>query len=140
MNSKKIINMDRRVLLAAIWIFVLFNMIYADIITMLTPGWLEQVDAYSKIFTWRTLLIFSILLEIPIAMTLLSRILNYKANRWTHTIAVPITILFVLFGGGEVGDIHPYYAFFATIEIVAMSLTVWLVWKKWPTLELSPKQ
>ena len=38
MNSNKRINVDKRVLLSAIWIFVLFNMIYADVITMLTPG------------------------------------------------------------------------------------------------------
>lgn len=132
MNSnKKLINMDRSVLLSAIWIFVLFNMIYADIITMLTPGWLERVDTYSKTFTGTTLVAFSILLEVPIAMTLLSRILNDKAIRWVHTIAVPITILFVVLGGST----HPHYIFFATIEVVAMSLTVWLAWKEWPTAQ-----
>lgn len=129
--NKKIINMDRRVLLSAIWVFVLFNMIYADIIGMLVPGWLELVDTYSKIFTGTTLVSFSILLEIPIAMTLLSRVLNYKANRLAHAIAVPTTILFVILGGSA----HPHYIFFATIEVVAMSLTVWLAWKKWPTPE-----
>ena len=140
MNSnKKIIDMDRRVLLSAIWIFILFNMIYADIIGMLVPGYLELLDTYSKIFTWRTLVLFSILLEIPIAMTLLSRVLNYKANRWAHTIAVPITILFVMFGGSDGSIPPPSYLFFATIEVMAMSLTVWLAWKKWPNPELSPK-
>lgn len=130
MNSnQKIIGMDRRVLLSALWIFVLFNMIYADIITMLTPGWLERVDAYSRRFDWKILVSFSILLEIPIAMTLLSRVLHPKANRWAHAIAVPITTLFVIAGG----SLHPHYLFFATIEVVTMWAAVWLAWLKWPT-------
>lgn len=130
MNSNnKIMSMNRNVLLSTIWVFVLFNMIYADIITMLTPGWLERVDSYSKTFTWHTLVAFSILLEIPIVMTFLSRVLNPKANRWVHAIAVPISILFVVLGGST----FPHYIFFATIEVVAMSLTVWLAWKEWPT-------
>ncbi len=80
MNSNKRINVDKRVLLSAIWIFVLFNMIYADVITMLTPGWLERIDTYSKMFDWRILVGFSVLLEIPIAMTLLSRVLQRVAH------------------------------------------------------------
>ncbi len=110
-------------------------MIYADVITMLTPGWLERIDTYSKMFDWRILVGFSVLLEIPIAMTLLSRVLNDKASRWVHSIAVPITILFVVLGGST----HPHYLFFATVEVVAMSLTLWLAWKKWPTSEPSQK-
>lgn len=125
------INRDRETLLSAIWIFILFNMIYADIIGMLVPGYSELLDSYSKLFTWRTLLLFSVLLEIPIVMTLLSQVLNHKAIRWVHTVAVPITILFVILGGNT----HPHYLFFATIEVAMMSLTLWLVWR--PTAELS---
>lgn len=129
MTSKlKIMNMDRRQLLSIIWIFVMFNMIYADIIGQLVPGWLDKVDTYSQMFEWWVLVIFSVLLEIPIGMTLLSRILSYKANRLVHTIAVPITILFVFLGG----SLSPHYIFFASIECIAMSLTLWLSWKKWP--------
>lgn len=132
MNTRyKVIDMDRKVLLSALWVFVLFNMIYADIITMLTPGWLERVDTYSKLFDWRVLVTFSVLLEIPIAMTLLSRLLDFKASRWAHTIAVPITILFVILGGST----HPHYLFFGTIEVVTMSLALWLTWRKTPAPE-----
>ena len=129
-------NSERNDLLSIIWIFVLFNMIYADIIGMLVPGYLELLDGYSKLFTWRTLLLFSLLLEIPIAMTLLSQVLNDRANRWAHTVAVPVTILFVIWGGNA----HPHYLFFATIESVAMLFTLWLAWRKWPTPEFSPTQ
>lgn len=126
MTSNSRTHLDKRTLLSALWLFVLFNMIYADIITMLTPGWLERVAAYSKLFDWRVLLSFAVLLEIPIAMTLLPHVLSDKANRWAHSVAVPVTVLFVALGGST----HPHYLFFVGVEIVAMSFTLWLAWQK----------
>ena len=69
------------------------NMIYADILGMLKPGYLELLDKLSKQLSGETVLLFSIFMEIPILMILLSRILNYKANRWANFIAVPFSIL-----------------------------------------------
>lgn len=133
-SSNKTITVDGRTLLSTLWVFILFNMLYADIITMLTPGWLERVNTYSKLFDWRVLLGFSALLEIPIAMIFLSRVLSDKANRWAHSIAAPITILFVVLGGST----HPHYLFFASLEVVAMLLAVWFVWKPSPDSALRP--
>ncbi|MCJ8278452.1 MAG: DUF6326 family protein [Rivularia sp. ALOHA_DT_140] len=87
---------QRKTLLSTMWIFVLLNMVYADILGMLRPGYLEFLQRISQQLTGVTVLFFAILMEIAIAMVLLSRILNYKANRWTHFIAVPLTILWVI--------------------------------------------
>lgn len=76
------------------------------------------------------MLIFAILLEIPIAMIFLSRILKYRANRWANILAGAITIPFVIGGGSAV--LH--YIFFATVEVVAMLVIVWYAWK-WPDPE-----
>ena len=76
------------------------------------------------------LLVFSILLEIPIAMIFLSRVLKYRVNRWANIIAGAITILFVIGGGSTTLS----YIFFATIEVVCMSLIIWYAWK-WPKQE-----
>src|SRR3989337_661430 len=59
------------------------------------------------------LLVFAILLEIPIAMILVSRILKRGANRWANTVAAVITTVFVV-GGGSL-DLHS--VFFATVEV-----------------------
>jgi Sec-independent protein secretion pathway component TatC len=75
-------------------------------------------------------LIAAILLEIPIAMIFLSRVLRYRSNRWANIIAGAITIVFVIGGGST--DLH--YIFFATIEVVTMALIVWYAWK-WPKPE-----
>ena len=70
------------------------------------------------------LLAFAILLEIPIAMIIVSRILKPGPNRWANTIAAVITTAFVAGGG----SLTPHYVFFATVEVACMALIVWSVW------------
>lgn len=123
---------DMKVKLSTLWIFVMFNMIFADIVGFMEPGTLEKMmtgDVGIEI-TPGLLLVFSILLEIPIAMVLLSRVLKYNANRWANIIAGIITILYVI-GGGTVSL---SYIFFASIEVVCMALIVWYAWT-WPKQE-----
>lgn len=132
--TKESIRTDRKTLISALWIFVLMNMIYADIIGMLRPGYLELLDRVSRELTPEMVLTFSILLEIPIAMILLSRILKYKANRITNLIAIPITMVFVIYGGT---DNPPYsYLFFGSIEIVSLLVIAWYAWR-WPKPEIN---
>lgn len=80
----KTTKMDIKVKLSTLWIFVIFNMVFADIVGFMNPGALEEIitGAVGIEITQELLLVFSILLEIPIAMIVLSRILQYRANRW----------------------------------------------------------
>jgi len=123
---------DTKVLLSTLWIIVMLNMIFADILGFMTPGFLEGAKAGpgGVQITQGLLLVFAILLEIPIAMVLLSRVLKYRANRWANIIAGPITIVWVIAGGST--DLH--YLFFAAIEVVCMLLIV-LFALKWPKQE-----
>ena len=121
------LNIDHKVLLSIIWVFVLMNMIYADIIGMLRPGYLELLDSVSQELTPGAVLTFSVLLEIPIAMILLSRILNRQANRVSHFIAVPVSIVYVIYGGLTNPPIS--YLFFASIEIIAMIIVFWIAYQ-----------
>jgi hypothetical protein len=62
------------------------------------------------------LLYAGILMEIPIAMVLLSKVLAKKANCWTNIIAASIksvVMIITLF----IGPFTKYYFFFAVIEI-----------------------
>lgn len=76
---------DMKVRLSSLWVFVIFNMIFADIVGFLNPGVLEEMIAMKP--AQGLLLVFSILLEIPIAMIVLSRLLKHSINRWTNIIA-----------------------------------------------------
>ena len=119
---------DMKVILSTLWIFVLFNMIYADILGFMKADFLQEVitgNAGGIQITPGFLLMAAMFLEIPIAMVVLSRFLKYKINRWANIIAASLTIIFVIAGGSTA----PHYIFFATIEVLALALIIWFAWK-----------
>ncbi len=118
---------DKRILISTLWIFVLMNMIYADIVGQLQPNYYEMVAKMSAELTAETILVFSILLEIPIALILLSRILNRKLNRVANFIGVPISIAYVVFGGLDSPPIS--YLFFGAVEIATMLVIMTITWR-----------
>lgn len=115
-----------RTRLSTLWVVVMFNMAFADVLSFIKPGALQELSAGQAgvQITDGLLLVFALLLEIPIAMIFVSRILRPEANRWANTAAAAITTLFVAGGG----SIDPHYLFFASVEIACMALIVWSVW------------
>jgi hypothetical protein len=75
------------------------------------------------------LLVAAVLMEIPMAMIILSRVLNYRANRLANLFAaaimtaVQVSSLFV--GKGPT----VYYAFFSAVEIACTVFIFWTAWK-----------
>ncbi|HEX6303072.1 MAG TPA: DUF6326 family protein [Anaerolineales bacterium] len=129
----KTITMDVKAKLSTAWLFVLLNVIFRDIHESISPAHLEEVmtgTVNGIQITEELLLLGAVLVEIPIAMVLLSRILNYRANRWANMIAGVLTILVVLSSvPADFDDI-----FFMIIEIVSLLLIIWYAWK-WPKQE-----
>jgi hypothetical protein len=95
---------------------------------MMMPGVLEAMSAgdVGVPVTQGLLLVFAILIEIPIAMIFVSRILKPVANRWANTVAAVVTTVFVVGGGSP----YLHYYFFATVEVACMALIVWSVWSR----------
>ena len=117
----KLVNIEEK--FSLLWIFVMFNYLYCDVLTLTDP-----IKQMGPELTQGFLLGASILMEIPIAMVLLSRILKYKANRRANIIAgiimalVQILTLFI-------GIPTIYYVFFSVVEIACVSFIVWTAWK-----------
>jgi hypothetical protein len=113
--------------LSLLWIVVMFSMVFADIVGFLNPGTLKNMmnGAVGVQITQGMLLIFAVLIEIPIVMIFLSRVLNRGANRLANIIASVITILFVVGGGSP----FPYYVLFASIEVICMLIIIRTAWK-----------
>ena len=129
--------LDRRVLLSTLWVVVMINMLKADILSLYIPGSLDELVKFSGDTPITQLMLSgAIMMEISIAMIFLSRILNYRVNRWTNIITSIITIVFVIGGGST----YPHYIFIATIEVVCLLLIAWIAWK-WSSSEdiLKPK-
>ena len=128
---------DMQAKLSTLWIFLLFNMVFADIFSFMYPGFLKQIVAGNAVdgtqATPELLLIAAVVTEISIAMVFLSRLLKYRANRWTNIIGAVITILWVIGGGST--TLH--YIFFASIEVLCSLVIIWLAWK-WRNPESQP--
>jgi len=120
---------ETEVLLSTLWIFVLFNYLYCDVIGLMDHRVLSQmltgtVDGIE--LTPGFLFAGAILMEIPIAMVLLSRILAYRANRWANIVAAAIktvAMIATLLTGAAA-----YYWFFAVIEIATTVFIIYLAW------------
>jgi hypothetical protein len=135
-NSKTTQVEDMKAKLSTLWIFVMFNMVFADIFSFMYPGTLQQIMAGNADVTQITpefLLIAAIVTEIPIAMVFLSRLLKYEANRWVNIIGGVITILWVI----GMGSPTLTYIFFAAIEVVCALVIIWMSWKWKPAIEPS---
>ena len=126
--QKQILTMEMQAKLSTLWIFYLLNMTFRDIHEVIEPGFIQEVMTGTINGTQITeplLLLGGFMVEIPIAMVLLSRLLSYGANRWANVIAAVITISFVIMNGTT--DLDD--AFFMIIEIAALLLVIWLAWR-----------
>jgi len=124
---------ERMSLLSTLWIFVLFNMVYADILGMLKPGYVDQLNTLSQELSTTTILFFSVMMEVVIIMVIGARYFPYKCNRIAHFIAVPLSILWVVVPAfmPSLGPTPISYIFFATIEVITMLVILGYV-IRWP--------
>ncbi len=112
MNNKKEI-------LFALWIFVTLNYLYCDLIGLMDSNMLNQYitgRVEGMVIDESFLLMGGVLMEIPIVMVLLTKILHKKANCWTNIIAGSIKTL-AMIATLFIGNVTLYYGFFAFIEI-----------------------
>ena len=131
--TRKWTDLDMTVKLSTLWIFASLSYVYCDVISLMDPELLKQYlqgTVNGLAFTPGFLLGAAILISIPIAMVLLSRVLSYRANRWTNiTAATFMTAVqsLTLFMGMPA----PYYLYLSIIEIACTVLIVGYAWQ-WP--------
>jgi hypothetical protein len=132
---------DKRVILSTLWIFVTVNYLYCDIIALMDSPLLKQFltgNVGGMKISEGFLFGAAILMEIPMASIILSRVLKYNANRWANIIA-GIIMTVVQFSSLFVGKSPTlYYIFFSIMEISSTALIVWLAWK-WTNQESGNK-
>jgi hypothetical protein len=124
---------DERTMLSTLWVFLTVNYIYCDVFTLMNPEDLKHIIAGgvgSLQITQGFLLAFAIVMEIPLAMIVLSRMLKYGVNRWANIIAGIIMTavqIWSLFFGGSLPTFH--YLFFSAVEISCTLIIIALSWK-----------
>lgn len=120
-NMNKLKNTEEKLLL--LWVFVMFNYLYCDVLTLTDP--VEQIGPQ---LTQGFLFSAAILMELPIIMVILSRIMKYKINRAINIIAGLIMIIVQVLTQ-FIGTPTFYYIFFSAIEIACLLFIVWYAWK-----------
>ncbi|MGR3485232.1 MAG: DUF6326 family protein [Paracoccaceae bacterium] len=119
--------MSTRLTLTTIWIAVLFNMVFADILGFLDAAFLRQVldgAIDGVVLTPGFVLLAAICIQVATAMVVLTCALPHRASRIANLIAAPFTILFVVGGG----SLSPHYLLLAGVEVAALLWIVRLAW------------
>jgi hypothetical protein len=105
--------------ISTLWIVIMFNIVFADILGFISPGFLTKVQSGvvdGVVITPVFLLVAAVLLQIPIVMIFLTRVLARKPARILNYVAIVITGAFVIGGGSTL----PHYLFFVSVELAAM--------------------
>lgn len=118
---------DTKTLLSTLWIVVMINMAYADILSLHIPGAFDEV-AKTSVSTGTTIpqlmLGGAIMTEISIAMIILSRVLKYRINRWVNIVTGILTIAYIWGGAAS----YPHYIFIASAETICLLLVIGFAW------------
>src|SRR5262249_5296912 len=104
--------------LSLLWIFALLNYLYADVLALF--AFVGSPNSAPHLPQW-ALMGSAVLMEIPIAMIVASRLLSFRANRLANIIAGAImtlvngflTFVLPLTNGAFRDPVYPAYVFFA---------------------------
>ena len=115
---------EKQTLLTNIWIFVLFNMIFRDLHEFVGPTALQDMAALEV--SEVQLLIFGIVLEIPISMVLLTKVLPIQFVKWTNIAAAIITLVGFIstIPSADLDDV-----FFFVVSSIASLSVIYMAWK-----------
>ncbi len=119
--------MTRASQISTLWVVVLFNMGFADILSFMMPDFMAAVltgEVDGIVITPLFLLVAAVFIEIAIMMIYLTHALSPRTSRIANMGAVVASILFVVGGG----SLSPHYIFFASIEVLAMLYIAYLAW------------
>ena len=121
---------DRRVVISSVWILVVLNYLYADVMVILgghgaaTP---EEAELVASLSTPEMFLVAAIYLQLAMVMIVLSRVLPYGINRWANVIVAALHALGALASLLVVTNAI-YYIFFVVVEVSALLFIIWHAW------------
>jgi len=111
--------LDKRVVLAGLWITLMILFLYADVFSLYRPGQIEKIiSGYMGPFKvgQMSLLVASLLMALPAIMILISLTLASKANRYINIIVASFYLLVEI--GNIAGETWAYYIVYGIIELV----------------------
>jgi len=126
--------MNKKALLSTLWLLVALNYIFRFLFSLYYPERLQELisgNLHGMETTQGFLLALSIMMEIPIAMILFSRLLKHRANRVLN-IAAALVLAAVHLSSIAAAGVTLHFYFFSIIGTL-LYLSIILVAWKWKT-------
>ena len=120
-----------RTSLSTLWIFATLNYLYCDLLGVMDPNMLKgHLSGHLGSITINQgfLLAAGALVEVPMLMVLVSRLVGFVPNRWANVIAGAFMTV-VQAASLFVSTPTIYYVFFSVIEITATVAIVVIAWR-----------
>ncbi len=123
---------DPRAVLPTLWVFAVLNYLYCDVLGLMhapeLQGFLDGTAGGLEITTG-FLLGAGVLMEIPIAMVLVSRLAPRRVARPAGIVAGALMTLVQLGSLGFGSEVTPHYFFFSAVEVAATVAVVAIAWR-----------
>lgn len=119
-------------LLSYLWLFALLNYLYCDVVGIMDSSLLKQYltgHVNGMEISSSFLFAASILMEIPIAMMLISKFASFEFNKWSNLVAGSVMTI-VQTSTLVMGTPTAYYIFFSIIEI-ATTISICYISYNW---------
>lgn len=129
MEKNKALNYPK-VILSTLWIFYVLNILYADVLNLMSEAATTTSEAEELINTLLSpemLLSTAVFLELAMVMVILSRLLKHGINRWANIIVASLHTL-GLIASVFVGTPTIYYIFFLVVEVSTLLFISWYAW------------
>jgi len=128
-DTPRIEEMQWRNILAGLWVFFLLNILFRVVHEFFRSGYLDQVltgVVNGNLVTEEKLLYAAVALQVPLLMTVLSRLLNYSINRWLNMITSILMVMGVLTSNSnpDMDDM-----LFALMQGLALMAVFWVAWR-----------
>ncbi len=126
---------NRRIILPAIWVFVLLNMLLRDVHEFFRAGLIEEIISgvvNGNQMTEELFLISGIVGQIPLLMVVLPHVLPYRIKRWANIIASLLYTAFMFVDPPrDLDDI-----WFFAVRLIALAVIIIVAYRWQP--ELTP--
>jgi hypothetical protein len=107
-----------------LWVFVVFNYLYADIVILIfRPGAYQSMVGRMSA---SAAVAATLVMELLLAMAFLSRVLNHPVNRWCNIIAGIVGTAFVAVTLSPRAPV--VYWILSSVEIACTLFIVWYAW------------
>ncbi|GGI05204.1 DUF6326 family protein [Egicoccus halophilus] len=127
---------DTRATLSSLWVYVLLNVLFRDIHELFRPGFVaELVDNSVRGTTVDTaaVLVGGLALQLPLAVVVLSRLLNHRPARLANITGAAITAILLTSVWPKDADDVMFWAF----ELLGLAAIAVLAWR-WAAPEPEP--